>query len=144
MAEEKKVKVEGGGDGAKQKRRTSHHSNSKKTSRFEAPTEGLKKEIFECGKPEHAASFEKTLDALANWVAINFKKGGPEAGKALKDQIAPTYVLPGKPEAGISEWDLMILQKEWAETREAMKVWEENNKKLYALLLSHSTPEMRE
>ena len=96
------------------------------------------------GKPEHVASFEKTLDALSNWVAINFKKGGSVAAKAPKDREAPVITLLPKPALGISEWDLMILQDEWKQKREDLKIWEENNKKIFALILSHSTPELRE
>lgn len=69
------------------------------------------------------------MDALSDWVAINFKKGGLVAAKVLKDKEAPTLMLFQWPAAGISEWDLMVLQDEWKQKREDLKIWEENNKK---------------
>ena len=58
----------GAGRGGPEKRNLGKPKTTKKATGYTSDTEAIKHDIFDCGKPEHAAAFERSLKRVADYI----------------------------------------------------------------------------
>jgi hypothetical protein len=58
----------GVGQGGLERKVASKPRPSKKSTTYTSNTEAIKNDVFDCGKPEHAASFERSLKRVADYI----------------------------------------------------------------------------
>ena len=82
----------GGGRGGRSPNKTNNYV--KKIKGHISSTEEIKSDVFETGKPEHAAQYEKSKKAVIAYIR---QKGVSESeliASALEDMVIPTIPLP--------------------------------------------------
>ena len=117
---------------------------------FKAPTPNHENDYFDWSSyGSKTVKHLKTIEKLANYIGTNFGTYASTAAAAVRSREAPVFTEPVKPkqEDG-ADRDLYEMEKdawrdEFKEYRKAKRAWEnENNPRIYNLLISHCTPEM--
>ena len=98
--------------------------------------------VFNFGTTKNAANFTKHQAELAKHVAVTFKYGSPIAAKAIEEMVAPVYKAPedipsDAPFMKIHTWKL-----EFDDFKRNKRTWEENNRKMFNMLLQHCLSEL--
>lgn len=145
----------GGGCGGPEKKVVGRPRSAKKPTLYVSDTEAIKNDVFDCGKPEHAAIFEKSLKQVADYIR---REGDKESvlvlvADGLESFTMPTInVLPMPPRIEDPNNPGVMI-----EDRGAMIMWEGELRHLptqrnylrnglvqsYALLWNQCTPLMR-
>ena len=82
------------------------------------------------------------MEALSKHVGVYFKYGGPDTAKAMLELQAPVLALPSDPDDKATSVAIFKWEKNYAKVEKKIETWEENNKKVFNLVLQHSTPEI--
>ena len=106
---------------------------------FSGRQEGLKKAIFKCDKPKHAAQFTATLKELALYVKRECKDG-EDIRHIFRELKEVQVLLPPKPAPDAAEFDKLIWQEEYKDKREKLRRLEENKSKAFTLALGQCSP----
>ena len=70
---------------------------TKKSATYTSDTEAIKNDIFDCGKPEHAASFEKSLKRVADYIRREGDKESILVAEGLESFTMPIITAPPMP-----------------------------------------------
>ena len=70
---------------------------AKKSATYTSDTEAIKNVIFDCGKPEHAASFEKSLKRVADYIRREGDKENILVADGLESFTMPIITVPPMP-----------------------------------------------
>ena len=140
--EEKKPKVEGGGYKGKNRRPISRNNSAPTKQKYSAPTSGLEHVVFDFGTTKNAADFTKHRAELAKHVAVTFKYGGPIAAKAIEEMDAPVYEAPEDIPSDAPFMRIHTWKSDFDDFKRNERTWEENNGKMFNLLLQHCSPEL--
>ena len=69
----------------------------KKPTTYTSDTEALKNDIFDCGKPEHAAAFERSLKRVADYIRREGDKESVLVADGIESFTMPTIQVPPMP-----------------------------------------------
>ncbi len=143
----------GAGRGGPEKRNLGKPKTTRKATGYTSDTEAIKNGIFDCGKPEHAAAFERSLKRVADYIRREGDKESVLVAEGIETFSTPTIpipTMPGRIEDPINP-GVMI------ENRGAMIMWEGELRHLptrrndlrnglvqsYAIIWNQCTPTMK-
>ena len=110
MLNEETPKVSGG---LKPKGIQFQKSTSTRKTVFKAPTTRLEDKVFNFGIQKHASDLVKNFEKNSNYIAVNYKHGGPEMSMAIKNMDKPTINVPEVPEDTYSRLDIFLWEKQY-------------------------------
>ena len=141
------------GRGGPEKKGVIKPKPAKKAAGYTSDTEAIKNDIFDCGKPEHAASFERSPKRVADYIRREGNKESVLVAEGIETFTTPTIQVPPMP-AMIPDPNTPGAMME---DRGSMIMWEGELRHLptqrndlkkglvqsYAILWNQSTPTMR-
>jgi hypothetical protein len=106
----------------------------------------LENDTFDVGDAKFAAKFQKLLEVIAIHIQREYK-GGPDIAKGIRDLVLPMFTPPthplpeGSPPA-VDEGKKYMWQQQAQATEKRKNLLEENTKRVYALVIAQSSPDL--
>ena len=85
------------GHGGPEQRAATKPKPGKKSPSYTSDTEAIKNDIFDCGRPEHAATFEKSLKRVSNYIRREGDKESVMVANGLETFTMPNIPVPPMP-----------------------------------------------
>jgi hypothetical protein len=105
---------------------------------------GLESHTFDIGHAKFAAKYQKMVEAIANHIQKDYKRG-PEIAKALRDLSFTMIDIPNYP-TGIGETvdpgKIYLWQEDVKEAKREIALLKENKKSAYPLIIGQCPPEL--